>query len=173
MNLRYDSHHSHDETKENVSIERSSTRLMRKILSWTGHMLRSVDSVFYKSLPFVSSGGARAGGYFIYGRIHMINFGFGRPTLPSTKIWASNLSIYQKFLLKTHPSTKISIRNPSNHQFYHQTHLPTKIWCSKLNYLTKFNNFKENDPLIYIHQPFQIPASKLNKRIHENMQVPP
>ena len=60
MHLRYDYHLSYDNTEENVGIERSSTRLMRKRLPWTGHMLRSEDSVFYKSLVFVPAGGARA-----------------------------------------------------------------------------------------------------------------
>ena len=58
MHLRYDYHLSYDETEENMGIERSSTRLMRKRLPWTGHMLRSDDSVFYKSLVFVPAGGA-------------------------------------------------------------------------------------------------------------------
>ena len=60
MHLRYDYHLSYDQTEENVGIDRSSTSLMRKRLPWTGHMLRSEDSVFYKLLVFVPAGGARA-----------------------------------------------------------------------------------------------------------------
>ena len=61
MHRRYDYHLSYDETEENVGIERSSTRLMRNRLPWTGHMLRrSEGSIFYKSLVFVTAGGARA-----------------------------------------------------------------------------------------------------------------
>ena len=60
MRLANRYHLSYDETEENVGIERSSTRLMRKRLPWTGHMLWSEDSVFYKSLVFGPAGGARA-----------------------------------------------------------------------------------------------------------------
>ena len=59
------------------------------------------------------------GKYLIFGRIHMLDLGFGRPTLPSTKVFCStpinlpkfsaqNPSIYQNLVLQTHPSTKIS-----------------------------------------------------------------
>ena len=62
LHLRYDHHLSYQEAEERLGVERPSTRLMRERLRWTGHMLRSEDSVLYESLVFVPAGGARGRG---------------------------------------------------------------------------------------------------------------
>ena len=124
------------------------------------------------------------GGYLVFGRIHMLDLGFGRPTLPSTKTFCSNPSIYQNFRLKTHPSTKITHQNTN---FYFQTYQSTKIWYSESFHLPKFYDlgapnpsiyqnltiFFENDPPIFLHWPSKTHPSTSIIRIHENMWVPP
>ena len=117
----------------------------------------------------------------------MLDLGFGRPTLSSTKTFSSNPSVYQNFLLKTHPSTKITHQNTN---FHFQTHISTKIWYSEPFHLPKFYNygapnpsiyqyltiFLENDPSIFLHQPFKTHPSTSSIPIHKicetmNMQI--
>ena len=62
LHLRYDYHLSYKEAEERLGVERPSTRLMKERLRWTGHMLRSEDSVLYESLVFTPVGGARGRG---------------------------------------------------------------------------------------------------------------
>ena len=62
IHLRYDYHFSYDEAEEKLKIERPSSRLVRERLRWTGHVLRSKDSVLQKVLVYVPEGGARRSG---------------------------------------------------------------------------------------------------------------
>ena len=58
MYLRYDYHLSYEKAEEELGIQRPSLRLTEERLRWTGHMLRSADSVLYEVLVFIPYGGA-------------------------------------------------------------------------------------------------------------------
>ena len=126
------------------------------------------QKIFTKSPPQRS--GLSQGGYLVFGRIHMMDFGLGRPTHPCTKILCSNPSMYQNFLLITHPVTKfhsIFIVKP--------IHVP-KIHAqnpSKPIYVPKFHDFLENDPPMSVHFRFKTHPCTSIIRIHENIWVPP
>ena len=62
MFLRYDYHLSYEKAEEELGIQRPSLRLTEERLRWTGHMLRSPDSVLYEVLVFIPDGGARRRG---------------------------------------------------------------------------------------------------------------
>ena len=79
----------------------------------------------------ISPGGTWSLGGYIYSRF---------------RVWPSHPSIYQNFMLKTHPSTKITHRNTN---FSFQTHQSTKIWYSEPFHLPKFYNFGAPNPSIY------------------------
>jgi hypothetical protein len=59
MHLRFDHHLSYVEAEERLGITRPSLCLDRERLRWTGHMLRSEDTVLYEALVFTPAGGAR------------------------------------------------------------------------------------------------------------------
>ena len=62
LHLRYDYHLSYEEAEEKLNIERPSIRLARERLRWTGHVLRSEDTVLQEVLTYVPEGGARRRG---------------------------------------------------------------------------------------------------------------
>ena len=62
MHLRFDYHLSYVEAEERLGITRPSLRLARERLRWTGHMLRSEDTVLYEALVFIPEGGSRGRG---------------------------------------------------------------------------------------------------------------
>ena len=62
LHLRHDFHLSYTEAEERLGVERPSLRLARNRLRWTGHALRSEDSVLQEVLTFVPVGGARRRG---------------------------------------------------------------------------------------------------------------
>ena len=62
LHLRYDYHLSYEEAEEKLGVQRPSIRLRKERLRWTGHLLRSEDSVLYEALVFVQEGGARGRG---------------------------------------------------------------------------------------------------------------
>ena len=62
MYLCYDNHLSYEKAEVELGIQRPSLRLTEERLRWTGHMLRSVDSVLYEVLVFIPEGGARGRG---------------------------------------------------------------------------------------------------------------
>ena len=62
LHLRYDYHLSYQEAEEKLGIIRPSQQLMQDRLRWTGHLLRSEDTVLYEALVFVPTGGARGRG---------------------------------------------------------------------------------------------------------------
>ena len=61
MYLRYDNHLSYEKAEVELGIQRPSLRLTEERLRWTGHMLRSVDSVLYEVLVFIPEGGELVG----------------------------------------------------------------------------------------------------------------
>ena len=76
-----------------------------------------------------------SGGYFIFGRIHMMDFGLGRPTHPCTKILCSNPSMYQFFCSKPIQLSifiQFSLSNPSMYQ---------KIMLKSLQNPSMYRNF--------------------------------
>jgi len=62
LHMRHDYHLSYTEAEERLGVERPSQRLARNRLRWTGHALRSEDSVLQEVLTFVPEGGARRRG---------------------------------------------------------------------------------------------------------------
>ena len=62
LHLPFDYHLSYVEAEQSLGVTRPSIRLRRERLRWTGHMLRSEDTVLYEALVFVPSGGARGRG---------------------------------------------------------------------------------------------------------------
>ena len=62
LHMRHDYHLSYTEAEERLGVERPSQRLARNRLRWTGHALRSEDSVLQEVLTFVPEGGARCRG---------------------------------------------------------------------------------------------------------------
>ena len=59
MHLRCDHHLSYVKAEEELGVQRPSLRLTEERLRWTGHMLRSADSVLYEVLVFVPDGRGR------------------------------------------------------------------------------------------------------------------
>ena len=62
LHLPFDYHLSYVEAEQSLGVTRPSTRLRRERLRWTGHMLRSEDTVLYEALIFIPDGGARGRG---------------------------------------------------------------------------------------------------------------
>ena len=62
LHLPFDYHLSYVEAERSLGVTRPSTRLQRERLRWTGHMLRSEDTVLFEALTFVPDGGARGRG---------------------------------------------------------------------------------------------------------------
>ena len=62
LHLQFDYHLSYVEAEQSLGVTRPSTRLRRERLRWTGHMLRSEDTVLYEALIFIPDGGARGRG---------------------------------------------------------------------------------------------------------------
>ena len=62
LHLRYDYHLSYEEAEQRLGIVRPSVRLTADRLRWTGHLLRSSDSILREVLVFVPAGGARGRG---------------------------------------------------------------------------------------------------------------
>ena len=119
-------------------------------------------------------------GYLVFGRIHMLDLRFGRPTHPSTKTLCPDPSIYQiccQFLLLNSSIYQNLTLKLIHLQFFANfcswTHLSTKILRSNPSIYQNFTLFLENDPPIYLHQPFKTHPSTSSIRIHENMWVPP
>ena len=61
LHLPFDYHLSYVEAEQSLGVTRP-TRLRRERLRWTGHMLRSEDTVLYEALIFIPDGGARGRG---------------------------------------------------------------------------------------------------------------
>ena len=53
LHLRYDYQLSYEEAEEKLGIQRPSIQLMQDRLRWTGHALRSDDTVLQEVLLFV------------------------------------------------------------------------------------------------------------------------
>jgi hypothetical protein len=62
MHLRYDHHLSYVEAERQLGVSRPSIRLAAERLRWTGHMLRSDDTVLFEAATFVPPGGSRGRG---------------------------------------------------------------------------------------------------------------
>ena len=62
LHLRYDYHLSYEEAEQRLGIVRPSVRLTADRLRWTGHLLRSPDTILREVLMFVPTGGARGRG---------------------------------------------------------------------------------------------------------------
>ena len=62
LHLPFDYHLSYVGAEQSLGVTRPSTRLRRERLRWTGHMLRSEDTVLYEALIFIPHGGARGRG---------------------------------------------------------------------------------------------------------------
>ena len=62
MHMPFDYHLSYTAAEERLGIARPSLRLARERLRWTGHVLRSEDTVLYEALVFIPEGGARGRG---------------------------------------------------------------------------------------------------------------
>ena len=62
MHLRYDHHLSYAEAERQLGISRPSVRLALERLRWTGHMLRSDDTVLFEAATFIPPGGSRGRG---------------------------------------------------------------------------------------------------------------
>ena len=62
LHLRYNYHLSYEEAEQRLGIVRPSARLTADRLRWTGHLLRSSDTILLEVLAFVPSGGARGRG---------------------------------------------------------------------------------------------------------------
>ena len=86
--------------------------------------------------------------------LHLSSHKYADDQILLTSTRACKICWISSFRLLQHLDSVWFLVTYRNANFYSQIHLPTKIWCSKPNYLPKFNNFKENDPLIYIHQPY-------------------
>ena len=62
LHLPYDYHLSYLEAEERLGVARPSVHLQRNRLRWTGHLLRSTDSVLHEVLVFIPTGGVRGRG---------------------------------------------------------------------------------------------------------------
>ena len=62
MHLKYDYHLSYVEAERQLGVKRPSARLAMERLRWTGHMLRSEDTVLFEAATFVPPGGLRGRG---------------------------------------------------------------------------------------------------------------
>ncbi len=62
MQLPYDYHLSYSEAEQRLGVERPSHRLAKERLRWTGHVLRSEDTVLREAMLFTPEGGARGRG---------------------------------------------------------------------------------------------------------------
>ena len=62
LHLPHDHHLSYEEAEERTGVERPSMRLSKERLRWTGHALRSDDTVLTEVLVFVPEGGRRSRG---------------------------------------------------------------------------------------------------------------
>ena len=56
MHLKYDYHLSYVEAERQLGVKRPSARLAMERLRWTGHMLRSEDTVLFEAATFVPLG---------------------------------------------------------------------------------------------------------------------
>jgi len=62
LHLKYDFHLSYEEAERRLGVERPSTILSRNRIRWTGHMLRSEDTVLREVLSYVPENGRRSRG---------------------------------------------------------------------------------------------------------------
>ena len=62
LHLPHDYHLSYVEAENRIGVERPSQRLAKDRLRWTGHALRSEESVLSEVLLFVPEGGRRGRG---------------------------------------------------------------------------------------------------------------
>ena len=62
MHLPHDHHLSYVEAEDRLAVCRPSLQLRKERLRWTGHVLRSDDTVLYEALTFIPEGGARRRG---------------------------------------------------------------------------------------------------------------
>ena len=62
MHLRYDFHLSYVDAERRLGVKRPSLRLEMERLRWTGHMLRSEDTVLFEAATFIPPGGKRGRG---------------------------------------------------------------------------------------------------------------
>ena len=62
MGLPFDFHLSYVEAERRLGVRRPSTRLSMERLRWTGHMLRSEETVLYEAATFIPPGGRRGRG---------------------------------------------------------------------------------------------------------------
>ena len=85
-------------------------------------------------------------GYSVFGRIHMIDLRFGRPTHPSTKIFCLNPSIYQNFLHKVKSRCQFLLSNPSIYQNFSLKVSQGANFCFEAHPSTKFHTLLEKIP---------------------------
>ena len=102
---------------------------------------------------------SRGRGYLVFGRIHMLDLRFGRPTHPSTKTFCPDPSIYQifcQFLLLNSSIYQNLTLKPTHLQFFCQFLLlnPSiyQNFTLKPTHLPKFHTFfgKMTHPSTYI-----------------------
>ena len=62
LHLRFDYHLSYAEAEKRLGVDRPSVQLAKNRLRWTGHALRSSDTVLKEVLLFKPDGGARGRG---------------------------------------------------------------------------------------------------------------
>ena len=63
MHLKYDYHLSYVEAERLLGVKQPPTRLALERLRWTGHMLRSKDTVLFEAATFIPPGGLRGRGW--------------------------------------------------------------------------------------------------------------
>ena len=62
MQLRFDYHLSYEEAEKRLGVDRPSVQLAKNLLCWSGHALRSNETVLKEVLMFKSDEGARGRG---------------------------------------------------------------------------------------------------------------
>lgn len=92
LHLRYDYHLSYPEAEERLGVERPSHRLARDRLRWTGHALRSEDTVLQEVLAFTPEGGARRRGrpklrFYDTVKADLADRDISLPTRDQTEFW--------------------------------------------------------------------------------------
>ena len=92
LHLRYDYHLSYPEAEERLGVERPSRRLARDRLRWTGHVLRSEDTVLQEVLSFTPEGGARRRGrpnlrFYDTVKADLADRDISLPTRDQAKFW--------------------------------------------------------------------------------------
>ena len=92
LHLRHDYHLSYTEAEERLGVDRPSFKLARNRLRWTGHALRSEDTVLQEVLFFRPEGGARRRGrpklrYYDTVKADLFDRGISIPTRDQAGFW--------------------------------------------------------------------------------------